>query len=249
MGVITKGWWNDFFPTFRPIFGIKPPKVTNAEVKYFIKKFNLKKGSKFLDCPCGIGRISIPMAKKGIHVHGVDIIQQYLDEVQKKNDKLRLPITLEQNDMRKINIKNKFDAAANLWTSFGFFKKESDNLLCLKKMYVALKPGGKFLLHVINRDWIVKNFEYSDWFEIGDSKVLQSRTLDLATSANLDTWHFIKDGVEKVHESYIRMYSYHELIAMFKKVGFIDIEGYGNLKEEPITLQHRMMFIFGTKPK
>ena len=59
----------------------------------------------------------------------------------------------------------------------------------------------------------------------------------------------IKDGIEKKHESHIRMYSYHELIAIFKHVGFVDIEGYGNLKEEPITLNHRMMFVFGTKPK
>ncbi len=116
-------------------------------------------------------------------------------------------------------------------------------------MYEALKPGGKFLLHVINRDWIVKYFEPKGWFNIGDLKVLQSRTLDLATSTNHDTWHYVKDGVEKIHKSHIRMYAYHEMIVMFKKVGFVDIEGYRNIKEEPITINYRMMFIFGTKPK
>jgi len=44
------------------------------------------------------------------------------------------------------------------------------------------------------------------------------------------------------------MYSYHELIAMFKEVGFVDIEGYGSMKDEPISQERRMMFVTGIKP-
>ena len=45
------------------------------------------------------------------------------------------------------------------------------------------------------------------------------------------------------------MYSFHELIAMFESVGFIDIEGYGSVKEEPISREKNMMFVIGTKPR
>ena len=46
----------------------------------------------------------------------------------------------------------------------------------------------------------------------------------------------------------MRMYSFHELVAMFEKTGFVDIEGYGSIKEVPITRDHMMMWVFGTKP-
>jgi cyclopropane fatty-acyl-phospholipid synthase-like methyltransferase len=48
------GWWDDFFPTFRPVFDIIPVKNTNAQVRFIIRKLGLKPGMQFLDCPCGI---------------------------------------------------------------------------------------------------------------------------------------------------------------------------------------------------
>lgn len=242
------GWWDDFFPAFTPIFGIVSQKVTSAHVRYVIKKLDLKPGKRFLDCACGIGRVALPMAKKGIRVTGVDFMQSYLDDLAKKARRSGLKIELQNCDMRRINFDSVFDACGNLWTSFGYFEKESDNLLVLKKMYRALKPGGKFMLHVINRDWIMAKYEPKDWFEFKGVKVMEKRSFDYARSINRGTWVFLKDGKEEAFDVNIRMYSYHELIGMFESVGFVDIEGYGSVKDEPISRDKGMMFIIGTRP-
>jgi len=242
-------WWHDFFPSFRPIFAAMSQKATNAQVRYIIRKLDLKAGKKFLDCPCGIGRISLPMARKGIRITGVDITGSYLDELGAVAKRRGLRMDLVQADMRRINFDKQFDAAGNLWTSFGYFEKESDNLLVLKKMYRALKPGEKFLLHLINRDWIMANFEPSGWSEVNGIKILEKRGFDSDTSISRSEWIFIKNGQEETHTASIRLYAYHELITMFRKVGFVDIEGYSSTKDEPISRDQRMMFVFGTRPK
>ena len=241
-------WWHDFYPLFHPLFGLIPKQKTMAEVRYIITKLGLRSGKSFLDCPCGIGRISLPMAKKGIRVTGVDIIPSFLDELNQKARRMNVSIRTFHNDMRRIDFKDEFDAASSLGTSFGIFDKESDNLLTLKKMFQALKPGGKFVLHVINRDWILASYRANDWHEVGGFKTLESRHFDFATSINHSVFTQLKDGEEKRVRNELRMYSYHELLAMFRKVGFVDIEGYGSTKEEPISLQQRMMFVIGTKP-
>jgi len=241
-------WWHDFYPAFRPLFGIVQPKTTNAEVRYLIKKLNLKPGNKFLDCPCGIGRIALPLAAKGIRITGVDITPQFLEEAESKAKRRSLKLDLHKCDMRRINFKNRFDAAGNLWTSFGYFEKESDNLLVLRKMWQALKPGGKFMLHVINRDWIIVNFSPTDWQELANTRILEKRKFDYSTSSSRGTWYFLKDGAESSHDVSLRMYAYHELIAMFKKAGFVDIQGFGTVKDEPVSRETRMIFIVGTKP-
>jgi len=243
------GWWTEFFDDFRPAFGIIDKKTTNAEVKYLIAKLKLKPGSTFLDCPCGIGRVSIPLCQKGINVTGVDITKSYLEELQNKVIRNKLSIKTMHSDMRKINFDSQFDAGGNLWTSFGFFKEESNNFLVLKKMYKALKPGGKFVLHVINRDWLIANYVPKGWFNIGDLKIVEDRSFDFRTSINHCIWYFIKGGQEKSFNVTIRAYSFHELVSMFEKVGFVDIEGYGSIKDEPISQQNRMMWVFGTKAK
>lgn len=243
------GWWDDFFPTFRPVFDAVSTKSTNAQVRFMIKKLGLKPGMTFLDCPCGIGRIALPLAGKGIKVTGVDFMQSYLDEMQTKAKRRNLKIKSVQCDMRRIDFRNAFDTAGNLWTSFGFFDKESDELLTLKRMYQALKPGGKFMLHLINRDWLMANFMTHGWFEASGVKVIQLNGFDYRTSRSTCKWYFIKDGVEKTHEISLRVYAYHELIRMFERIGFTEIEGYAGISEDPPSRDQHMMSIFGRKPR
>ncbi|MCX6829673.1 MAG: methyltransferase domain-containing protein [candidate division Zixibacteria bacterium] len=241
-------WWENIFDDLRPLFDMKSADTMN-QVRFIIKKLDLKPGSKFLDCPCGIGRISLPLAQRGIRVTGVDITVSYLEEFKKTAERRKLKVDLHHLDMRKINFKNQFEAAGNLWTSFGYFEKESDDFLVIRKIYQALKPGGRFMLHLINRDWIITNFSPNDWSRVGKIKILEERSFDYRTSRSKGIWHFIKDSGESSYEVTIRVYSYHELVRMLEKAGFADIEGYGTTKEEPISRDHRMMFIIGTKPK
>lgn len=245
----TGGWWDEFFTDFRPAFGLISARSTNAEARFIIRHLRVGPRKNFLDCPCGIGRVALPLAAQGLRVTGVDITPSYIDEMLGRADRRGLKIRGSVGDMRRIDYENEFDAAGNLWTSFGFFDREADNMLVLRRMYRALKPGGRFLLHVINRDWVMANFHPSDWFEARGVKILEKRSFDFATSTSLSTWTFIKDGEKSSHEIHIRMYSYHELIAMFRRVGFVDIEGYGSTNDTPITLNSRMMFVIGRKPR
>jgi ubiquinone/menaquinone biosynthesis C-methylase UbiE len=242
-------WWTEFFPAFRPVFDSINPRETSASVKYIVKKLDLKKGSHFLDCPCGIGRIAIPLARKGIRVTGVDITESYLEELAAKSKRLGLKINTVNSDMRRIKFDKEFDAAGNIGTSFGYFDRDSDNDLVLKKMYRALKPGGKFMLHIGSRDWVIRNYTTFSINEIGKLKVLNKRHFDLARSRNIAEWTFLKNGQEKVVRSILRMYSFHELIIMMRRAGFVNIEGFGSTQDGPIDLNSRAMFIIGVRPK
>lgn len=242
-------WFQKFFRDFRPFFNDIPAKRTADEVRYIIKKLGLKKGSTFLDCPCGIGRISLPLAERGIRVTGVDITREYLDEVAEVAKRRKLKIELQQGDMRRIKFANRFDAAGNLWTSFGYFQNDGEEMKTLRAAYRALKPGGKFLLHVINRDYILAHYTDSSVSEYGGVLSFERRKFDFATSVNHGIWQFLRNGEMTTHDVGIRMYSFHELLAMFHKAGFVDVVGYGGTKDEPISQHQTMMWVFGTKPK
>ncbi|HUU46570.1 MAG TPA: methyltransferase domain-containing protein, partial [Acidobacteriota bacterium] len=241
--------WHEFFTDFRPAFGLISARATTAQVRFLVRHLNLTPRKSFLDCPCGIGRIALPLAAKGVRVTGVDFMQDYIDEMQRTAQRRGLKIRGVVRDMRRIEFEDEFDAAGNLWTSFGFFARESDNMLVLRRVFRALKPGGRFVLHVINRDWIMANYTPSDWFEARGVKILEKRSFDYATSTSWSTWTFLKDGEKSSHEVHIRMYSFHELIAMFRNVGFVDIEGYGSTNDAPISHTSQMMFVIGRKPR
>lgn len=244
-----KPWYQTLFKDLRPLFNQVTPKVTNQQVRYLIKRLRLTPGMSFFDCPCGIGRISIPMAKQGIKVVGIDLCGEYLEELNAKAMKAGLKIETHHTDMRRIDYANRFDAAGNLWTSFGYFESEHENLLVLKKIFRALKPGGRFCLHLINRDFIIAHYTETDWQELEGVLSFEKRKFDYATSINRAVWSFYKNGILSRHEVNLRMYSYHELIAMFKQVGFVEIEGFGSEKDAPIGRNNLSNWVFGTKPK
>ena len=56
-------------------------KKTDVEVDGLINLFDenkVSKTGKILDLACGIGRISVPLAKKGYQVTGIDISESYI---------------------------------------------------------------------------------------------------------------------------------------------------------------------------
>jgi len=242
-----ENWWETFFPDFRPIFDTFPAKVTNAQVRFIREKLKLKRGQRILDCPCGIGRIAIPLAKGGFRVTGVDIMPSYIDELVKTAGRRKVKVDTDVCDMRRIAYDNQFHAAINIWTSFGYFRKESDNLLVLKKIYRALKPGGRFMMQVINRDYIIADYQPTHWGDMPGGKMLVENKIDYARSVMDGKWIFMTKEGESVHQMFLRVYSYHELVAMFEKVGFTDIEGWGTLKSDPVDRKHHFIFIAGQK--
>lgn len=242
------GWWIPFYRDFRPIFDLIPRKVTNQQTRYMIEKLDLQPGRRFLDSPCGIGRLALPLAKRGIEVTGVDLQPEYLREVERNAKGAGIRIKLVRSDMRRIEFKSRFDAAANMWTSFGYFRRESDNQLVVNRMFRALKRGGKFLLHLINRDWILRNLQECDYYDLPDLKILERRRFDYQTSIMESSWTYIRDGEERTNMSFLRLYSLHELLHIFDKAGFIEVQSFASAKNEPVTRDSRMLWVVGRKP-
>jgi SAM-dependent methyltransferase len=102
-----------------------------------------------LDVACGKGRHSIYLNKKGYDVTGFDLsAESILFDKQFENDKL----TFYLHDMREVFRSNYYDIVLNLFSSFGYFDKERDNIRCLIANSTSLKSGGIFVFDYINAD-------------------------------------------------------------------------------------------------
>jgi 2-polyprenyl-3-methyl-5-hydroxy-6-metoxy-1,4-benzoquinol methylase len=76
---------------------------------------------------CGIGRHSIPLAKRGFQIKGIDLSPAML-EVAKKNSSSMENISFQNQDIRKISLDKKdYDSAICMWTTYNYLSTE-DNL-------------------------------------------------------------------------------------------------------------------------
>jgi len=184
-----------------------------------------------LDLNCGIGRHSIELGKRGISVLGTDLSSYYIEIAKKRAEKLEASdkAIFRVADMREIasiiSDKELFDGVVNLFTSFGFYDdKTNDDIL--RQCYQLVRPGGFFVLEIMNRDWIIRNLQKRGFSRRKDMIVLDERYFDQNTSRMHTTWtYLVQQGEQKfVLSKQItidhRVWSPHELIEMFKRTGW-----------------------------
>ena len=100
-----------------------------------------------LDVACGKGRHSVYLNKKGFDVTGFDLSSESVLH-NKKFENEHLSFYL--HDMREVFRSNYFDIVLNLFSSFGYFEKERDNVRCLIANATALKRNGTFVFDYFN---------------------------------------------------------------------------------------------------
>ncbi|WP_109301303.1 class I SAM-dependent methyltransferase [Aquimarina sp. AU474] len=114
---------------------------------------SLEKGEKILDLACGKGRHSIYLNSLGYDVTGVDLSKNSIDYAsQFENETLKFRV----HDMCK-PYSEKFSGVFNLFTSFGYFDKEEDNLSTIKAIKSNLTEQGFGVIDFMNVDHVIQN--------------------------------------------------------------------------------------------
>ncbi len=235
-------WFRELYDDFRMRtgFGNIPEEQTKKDVDFLIQELKLTTGSKVLDLFCGTGRHSIELAKRGINAVGIDYNPDYLAVAQERANQASVRPKFVQGDVRDTKFGSEYDAAIVMWMSFGYFG-DTEERLVLEKVFEALKPGGRFLMELLNRDFIIRNFSERDEKVIEGIKVIEERSFDVLTSRINGTITRHEKNGPVVRRTSWRFYSVHELRNMLEEIGFSFIAGYGNLERQPLSLDTRLM--------
>lgn len=151
----TNNWFASWFDT--PYYHILYKDRDYEEAQFFMENItqylNLPDNAKILDLACGKGRHSLYLSKLGYDVTGADLSENSIAEASKhSNENLHFTV----HDMRE-PFDEKFDAIFNLFTSFGYFEDDSDNLKTLKAICKSLSEYGFAVIDFMNVHHVVKN--------------------------------------------------------------------------------------------
>lgn len=120
-----------------------------AYIKFLTKK--LPKQSKVLDCACGYGRLTIPLAKKNFKVQGIDLSACMIKAAKDASKKEDLIIDFKVGNMCKLPYKDKtFAAVICMWSSFNHLLTERDQLKALREMLRVTAKDGLILIDLPN---------------------------------------------------------------------------------------------------
>lgn len=253
-----KEWFNDeeFWGQYAPIMfdegrWTEVPIVADAVTR--LANLNLygvqtqASGPSILDLCCGFGRITLEFARRGFSPTGVDITEAYLMTAREDSAHEKLDIEFVHQDVRSFKRRKAFDAAVNLYNSFGYFENPGDDLLFLKNAHYSLREGGAFIIDVLGKEIAVRDYIIADWFERAGYTVLtESYPVDSWTST-WNRWILIKDG-QRWEKTFVqRLYAASELRTLLRAAGFSTVELYGEWDESPYDEKARTLIAVARK--
>jgi SAM-dependent methyltransferase len=186
----------------------------------------LKERARVLDIGCGAGAQTLEIARRGCRVLGLDPDSSSLARARALSQDKGLWVHFQNCDLRRIPYDGEFNVAVNLHTPLGNLPRELDDLRCLQAVHKALKPDGKFLLDLPNRDWLVRNL---------DPGALSQKVFDLET------------GLLSQGERSVRVYSLTELSRLLGLAGFAMRGAWGGYDGAPFTLSSLRMIVLAAK--
>ncbi len=233
---------DDYLRIYRPTF---TPERTTAEVDFIQDSLALPSGAAVLDLACGVGRHAIGMAGRGYRVTGVDFNAQYLAIGAAEAKTAGVDVTWAAGDMRALAFDGTFDGAYSYFTSFGYYDDE-DNEKVLAGIARALKPGGRFLVDVVNRDHILVHPNLRTWAQREDGALfMEEVTIDLPGSRVVSRQQLIdpKGGPQVSKEYSLRAYTCAELTSLLRRHGLVVRETWGGPAREPYGTESRRLVL------
>jgi SAM-dependent methyltransferase len=226
----SKPWYEEVFDeNYLRTLPFMTPEQTLREVDFIENSLSAEKGARVLDIGCGYGRHAIELVQRGLTVTGLDLSLPLLIRAADEAQKRALSVNFVHSDMRGLAFDREFDSVYCMLTSFGYFDEET-NAKVAEGMARALKPGGRLLLDVVNRDYIVSDLPARIWWEGDGCVVLEEVEFNFNTSRILTHRSVVfEDGRQLDQEISVRAYSLHELGRVLRQAGFRVIEVSGSI--------------------
>jgi len=245
-----KPWFVDLFDEdYLRTLPFLTPQATQAEAEFVIDAMGLTPGAQVLDVGCGYGRHAMELAARGFHVVGLDMSTPLLVRGGEEAHRRGLTINFVRGDMRELDFEAQFNGAYCLFSTFGYFDDET-NKKTVGNIARALKPGGRVLIEILNRDYVIADLPTRVWWEGEGCVVLEEVELNYFSSRiQVNRSVVFDDGRQLEQEISVRAYSLHEVGKLLHAAGFrvLEVSGayhtrgrfFGNQSRHIIVLAER----------
>jgi SAM-dependent methyltransferase len=230
----------------------QPAAQVQAQVGAVERYISLEPRSRVLDISCGSGRQTLELARRGYRVLGIDSQEGPLAAARAAAREERLNVHFLHTDIRQISYRGEFDAVVNLQPSIVYLPNDRDHLRVLEGTRKGLKAGGRLLLDMLNKEWLMRHFEPSHGTaaeSAGGSSTLDRLSFDLETGRLNDRRTIVgPDGGRMPAVMSLRVYTLTEVKTLLDRAGLVFLKAWGGYEGEPYGLDSPRMVVLAQRP-
>jgi ubiquinone/menaquinone biosynthesis C-methylase UbiE len=222
------------------------------EIPFYLKQ-GKSAGGPVLEVACGTGRITLPLARAGVDITGLDISRPMLQRARQKAETEGLAVTWLEQDCRQINTERSFTlifSATNAMQHLHDLDSLNAFLTAVKRV---LRPGGLLIIDVFNPDPAklartgAKRYHHKSILDArgGQIQVEVASEYNSATQILNFTLFYMRGGeLTRTKKVNMRCLFPEELLALCRANGFDVVRRYGNYDETPFTKESPQQILF-----
>lgn len=218
-----------------------------------MERYGIIRG-KVCECACGTGSLTIPLAKLGYQMTGVDLSADMLFEAAQKARREGIGIPFVKQDMRMLNLHRHMDAVLCTNDGINYLKDGEELTQFFTRAYETLREGGVLIMD-LSTPYKLRNV-LGDHF-IGDETediayLWQNRYHPKQRYVELNLAIFVRQQDETYTRigEYQKQYEHEaaEIFDLLKTIGFERIGLFGDKRMEQPRDEENRWFIIARKP-
>ena len=103
-----------------------------------------------LELGIGTGRIALPLAQRGVEVHGLDASEAMVAKMREKPDGADIPVTF--GDFEQLNVEGPYSLIYVVFNTLFALSSQEAQVNCLRSVAERLTDGGAFLIEAFVPD-------------------------------------------------------------------------------------------------
>ncbi|MVM32035.1 methyltransferase domain-containing protein [Spirosoma sp. HMF4905] len=220
---------------------------TTQEVDFLLSTLAVQPGAALLDIPCGYGRHTVELAKRGFTMTGFDISVEFLQLLRERIKAEQLAVQVIQGNILTAEIPGSFDGAYCMGNSFGYVNYEGMAVF-VKKVAATLKPGSRFVINSgLMAESILPNFPKTGHYVLGDLTMDISNSYVVEESYMATELTYTKLGQSEVHYFKHYVYTLSEIKRLLERYGLRTIAVYNSTEKQNYTLGDRQIYLVAEK--
>lgn len=212
-----------------------------AWAEYYLKLLSEAgvKPKTLAECACGTGSLTIPFAKRGIRVTGVDLSGEMLAVAQQKARKNGVQAMFVKQDMSRLALPRPADALVCGCDGVNYLLTEAQLRGFFQSAHQAIRPGGA-LTFDISSEYKLENVLGNGFFgeERDEAAYLWANQWDeKARTVRMDLTFFCREPgglYRRFAETHVqKAHRPDELVRLMEECGFSKIRVFGDRTMEP----------------
>jgi cyclopropane fatty-acyl-phospholipid synthase-like methyltransferase len=246
---IHNDWYKDFFTGLNAELWERAatPEWTEQETAFLADVLNCPPGSHLLDVPCGFGRHTVALAKRGYHLTGIDLSTEFLATLTDQIRNGQLFIDIIHGDITTTRYDARFDGAYCLGNSFGYVRYEGMDGF-VRNVSAALKPGARFVINSgVFAESILTHFPKTGQYVLGDLTMDVSNTYVVEESYMAAELTYTKGDRTEKHYFKHYIYTLSEVRRLLERHGLQTIAIYNSTDRQPYQLGDQQAYLIAQK--